>query len=262
MKKNLLIAAIALLAVAFVSCQKDGVYNPKHKIATVSQEWTRTIVTEDANGSSTKIDSLKPYVAQEWSWGDKTLNSIVNKNSKICEKCFNKFQPKFIHFHIDKIDCLSIYEYDPTIRELLYKFKGCYDIELKDVFLDRYINYLKIKYYGYHIVPLPSYHLDDLKRGFNHVEEIYRRLNLPILKVLEKVKNEKQAKKNKKQRMRSNKTFEITDTSVIKNKKILLVDDVYTTGSSMNAAINLVKQGNPRKISVLVIAKNIERPKK
>ena len=31
MKKNLLIAAIALMAVAFVSCQKDGVYKPNQQ---------------------------------------------------------------------------------------------------------------------------------------------------------------------------------------------------------------------------------------
>lgn len=80
MKRILLISAIALLAVAFVSCKKDGVYNPKHKIAKVYNEWVRTTVTTDASGSSTRIDSLKPYVAQEWTWGDKTLESIVSKN--------------------------------------------------------------------------------------------------------------------------------------------------------------------------------------
>ena len=83
-----------------------------------------------------------------------------------------------------------------------------------------------------------------------------------MLKVLKKVNNEKQAKKHKKERMMAQKNFDITDLDVIKNKKILIVDDVYTTGSSMNAAINLVKRGNPRKISVLVIAKNIENKKK
>ena len=193
---------------------------------------------------------------------DYSLSNIVNKNSQICEKCFNKFTPKFINFKIGEIDGLSIYEYDANIKELLYKFKGCYDIELKDVFLDRFIIYLKIKFHGYSVVPLPSYHLDDQKRGFNHVEEIYRRLNLPMLIILKKVKNEKQAKKSKKERMNSQKNFEIMDINLVRNKKILIVDDVYTTGSSMNAAISLIRQGNPRKIAVLVVAKNIERPRK
>ena len=80
MKRILLISAIALLAVAFVSCKKDGVYNPKHKVAKVYNEWTRTTVTTDASGSTTRIDSLNPYVAQEWAWGKKTLESITYKN--------------------------------------------------------------------------------------------------------------------------------------------------------------------------------------
>ena len=83
-----------------------------------------------------------------------------------------------------------------------------------------------------------------------------------MLKILKKIRNEKQAKKNKKERMSSQNNFEITDTNIVKNKKILIVDDVYTTGSSMNSAINLIKQGRPKKISVLVIAKNIEGHKK
>ena len=83
-----------------------------------------------------------------------------------------------------------------------------------------------------------------------------------MLRILKKVKNVKQAKMNKKERMTSQNNFEITDTNIVRNKKILIVDDVYTTGSSMNAAINLVKLRKPRKISVLVIAKNIEGHKK
>ena len=80
MKRNLLIVAIALMAVAFVSCKKDGVYNPKHKIAKVYNEWTTTTVTTDSDGSRTVTDVQNPFVAEEWTWGDKTLNSVMYKD--------------------------------------------------------------------------------------------------------------------------------------------------------------------------------------
>lgn len=68
------------MAVAFVSCQKDGVYNPKHKIAKVYNEWTTTTVTTDSNGSQTVTNTQNPYVAEEWTWADKTLSGIVYKD--------------------------------------------------------------------------------------------------------------------------------------------------------------------------------------
>ena len=184
------------------------------------------------------------------------------KHSIICEECFAKFAPKFIHFRIEKIDGLAIYEYDQTIKDLLFTFKGCYDIELKDVFFDRFIWYLKLKYKGYVIVPLPSYYLDDERRGFNHVKEIYSRLGLKIENVLKKVKNVKQASLNREERSKAYENFKIEQPELLQNQKVLIVDDVYTTGSSVKAAIELVKQGNPKKISVLVVSKNKDTSRK
>lgn len=157
---------------------------------------------------------------------------------------------------------MSIYEYDQNIKDILYKFKGCFDIEIGVVFFQRYLPFLKNRYKGYYIVPVPSYHLEDIKRGFNHVEEIYSRLELPMLKVLVKTKNIKQAKLRKKERMKTKNRFEIIDKNILKDKKILVVDDVYTTGSSIKAVLELVKTGKPRLIEVLVMSKNILKPKK
>ena len=133
---------------------------------------------------------------------------------------------------------------------------------MKDVFLDRYLWYLKIKYKDFYIVPLPSYELDDKRRGFNHVIEIYSRLGLPVLDVIKKTKESKQAKKKKRERLLAIESFGVQDIERVKGKKILIVDDVYTTGSSVKAAITLVKSGKPKYIEVFVVAKNILKKKK
>jgi len=78
MKRNLLIAAIALMAVAFVSCQKDGVYKPKQRIAKITKGWTTTTVYETADGSRKEETVVDPFVSSVWNWGDKTLESVVN----------------------------------------------------------------------------------------------------------------------------------------------------------------------------------------
>ena len=168
----------------------------------------------------------------------------------------------FKTFHIGNIIATSIYDYNETIKKLIYTYKGCYDYELKDVFLDRYKDYLRKLYFGYFVVPVPSSEVDDLKRGFNHVDEIFKTLYLPMLYVLKKVNREKQSSKTKKDRLNIQSTLEGVDISKVKNKKILLVDDIYTTGSTIARSIELLKTGHPKKISVLVVAKTIDIDKR
>lgn len=43
----------------------------------------------------------------------------------------------------------------------------------------------------------------------------------------------------------------------IKNKKILIIDDVVTSGSSLKAAIKLIKQYHPKKVKGMAIAKKV-----
>ena len=184
----------------------------------------------------------------------------MNKKNVLCEQCFEKMNAKFINFKIGSIKGLSIYEYSDVIKELIFKYKGCYDYELKDVFLYRYINYLRIMYRGYHVVPVPSYYIDDEKRGFNHVVEIYKSLKLEMLPVIKKIKAHKQSDMSYKKRFEVKKIFEIDDID-LKGKKLLLVDDIFTTGSSIRSCIDLLKKKGAKKIEVLVIAKTKKKEK-
>ena len=183
---------------------------------------------------------------------------MTHKKNILCENCFQSLNAKFISFKIGSISALSIYEYEEVIKKLIYTYKGCYDYELKDVFLSRYINYLKILYMGYVIVPIPSSKVDDEKRGFNHVVEIFKSLGLPMYMVIEKNSREKQSSKNKKDRLNVESILITKNIESIKGKKVLIVDDIYTTGATMFKTIELVKQGKPKKIKVLVIAKTID----
>lgn len=187
--------------------------------------------------------------------GDYSLYNLVNKKNILCEECFGRLKAKFISFKIDKIDALAVYEYTEFIKELIYKFKGCYDYELKDVFLSRYLRYLQLKYKGYNIVFVPSYYLDDERRGFNHVKAIFESLKLKELDILKKNKGHKQSDQSFKKRKNINSVIEIDENCNLKDKKILLVDDIITTGSTLQTAIDLLRHKGAKKIDVLVIAK-------
>jgi len=50
--------------------------------------------------------------------------------------------------------------------------------------------------------------------------------------------------------------YDITNKLEIKNKKILLFDDVFTTGSTTNECSRILKENGAKKIGVLTIAKD------
>lgn len=173
----------------------------------------------------------------------------------ICQACQTEMEPKFISFSVDGHKATSIYDYNPFIRKLIYQYKGCYDYELHKVFLDRYAKEIKLRYFDYVVIPIPSYKNEDEERGFNHVVETFKSLGINMLNIIEKTEKHKQAVSTFNQRKEVYRYLELNSHPDLSKKKVLIVDDVYTTGSTMKAAIHLVEKLNPKKIDVLVVAK-------
>ena len=112
-------------------------------------------------------------------------------------------------------------------------------------------------YIGYYLVLMPS-SKDNLKRrGFNHLLEIFNNLNIKMIEdLLIKKDNVDQKKLNKKEREKHKDFIGSNDLLRISGKKILLVDDVISTGNSIKQALKVLKEGNPKKIKILIIAEN------
>ncbi len=189
---------------------------------------------------------------------ESTLYNVIS-DYPLCDECLSKLQPIWKKEKIDGIKHLFIYEYDDEIRDLIYKYKACGDLELKDVFVSRYKRYLKALYSGYLIVPAPSSMESDELRGFNHVEEIFKSCGFKITKCINKKCDFKQSSLSAKERSEVANKLEIVFGEKLRHKKVLLVDDIYTTGSTIKAMINLVKPYNPRRIKVLTVSKTKDR---
>ena len=126
---------------------------------------------------------------------------------------------------------------------------------MKDIFLNLFIKELKIYFSGYKVIPIPSYKKDDELRDFNHVVEVFKMIGLDVLQIIEKTEHFKQAEKSAKERQSIKKYLQLNNEKSLKKDRVLIVDDIYTTGSTMKAAINLVEKLNPKEIKVLVLAK-------
>ena len=180
---------------------------------------------------------------------------IFDKDICLCSKCMDEFDPKFIKFKIDEYSAVSIYEYTPFIKNLIYTYKGCFDYELNQVFLNPFFKEIKLRYKSYKIIPAPSYIKNDEYRGFNHVIEAFKNLGLEILPIIEKTAHHKQAENNSKKRKEIKKYLALKNEISLEKQKVLIVDDIYTTGATMKAMIKLVEKLKPKVIKVLVLAK-------
>ena len=92
------------------------------------------------------------------------------------------------------------------------------------------------------IIPLPLFEKKEKIRGYNQAEilcnGISEILNKPVIRknVIRKVHTETQTKKHRIERWKNvEKTFQVLDESLLEEKSILLVDDVITTGATIEA---------------------------
>lgn len=188
----------------------------------------------------------------------KGLYSYVFKPC-ICHDCFKKMNRKPIYKKIDKIKIYTLFPYENDIVSLIYRLKGCNDIALAPIFLSYDLPVLKLIFHSYIIVPAPSYEQKNIARGFNHVEMIFQTLNLPMQRVLYKKKDFKQANLNKAQRKEATNYIGIKKCDYLTNKKILLVDDIITTGYTLSKCVSLLKQLSPKCVKIMTIAYSLSK---
>lgn len=109
------------------------------------------------------------------------------------------------------------------------------------------------------IVFVPMTESEQKKRGFNQSEllanEVGKRLNIPVLPALVKIKDTK-AQKELQGKDRAN-NLEGAFACVfeqVKNRTILLVDDIFTTGATANECAKTLLKAKAREVNVLTAA--------
>ena len=112
-----------------------------------------------------------------------------------------------------------------------------------------------------YLVPVPLHPSKERKRGFNQAEMIalgiahVTGIRIDTKNVFRKKANATQTKKGLFERWKNTKDlFEVENLDFFKNKHVLIVDDVLTTGSTLEAVAQSILKAEGVKISLLSLA--------
>lgn len=163
--------------------------------------------------------------------------------------CLNCKTFKYVH-KFDSIE--ACFHYEGFYKTLFHQFKFQGDVALAPV-IAKFIP-ITNKHYDY-IIPVPSVAQNDFERTFNPVQCILKALNVVYEDCLTMHGRPKQYQLTLKERMALKNNIDVRSDINLENKRILLVDDIYTTGrTAHNVAVKLF-QRKVRKLSMLTFAR-------
>lgn len=198
---------------------------------------------------------------------DNELTEIKGETCQICGRPFENLDPKYIIGALC-YDCVrwekdsdwsgyleknySIYMYNDFLKEILSQFKFRGDYILAKIFIKKILEKLKTVDYDL-LVPIPLSKERLFERGFNQSEALIKEAGLETTNLLQRIHGEKQSKKSRQDRIHLPQVFQLQNE--VPNKKILLIDDIYTTGSTLRHAAKLLKSGGAKSVSSLTLAR-------
>jgi ComF family protein len=156
--------------------------------------------------------------------------------------------------------------YEGIVKEAIARFKFNGKKRLAEP-----LGILLVKYLSSHsnlnvneldaIVPVPL-HLSRLKqRGFNQVELLARIISryhdLPVKAALERTRPTHPQFDLSRQQRQSNVAgaFKVTEPNGVFNKRLLLLDDIYTTGATVGECAKALKIAGAKRVEILTLSR-------
>ena len=171
---------------------------------------------------------------------ESSFSEMFQVDDCLCSRCRHlmKYEPGMYQGPGFRFE--GLYVYEGQVREMMLQYKENCDEALFSTFLYPYIRHLNRKYHGYTVIPVPSSEEMVTRRGFQHVRKIFSVLDLPVRELIVKTADVQQ--KSSSRRKEIGTYFRLKEQQLPEKTKILLVDDIVTTGESMGACYRLLKR--------------------
>ena len=168
---------------------------------------------------------------------------------KMCSKCFDEleFLPVGVNRKFFNIEIYCAGVYDKNLQKMIrgLKYHGQRDLAYYQAkFMWQYWQKLDFLEDDFQIVPVPIYEKRKKQRKYNHMELVAiefskmsgYEVNFDLIKRIKDTKP--QYKLNKAQRMLNlSNAFEVNLKNLLPDKKVLLIDDICTTGSTFEEMV-------------------------
>ncbi|MCM3124137.1 MULTISPECIES: ComF family protein [unclassified Mesobacillus] len=148
----------------------------------------------------------------------------------------------------------SLYRYTDFTKGVIAKFKFRGDYILASVFAADFRQALQDFQYDY-IVPIPLSEERLFERGFNQAEALITTAGFNPTHLLSRIHTEKQSKKSRSERIHLKQVFKLETELNLHSKTILLIDDIYTTGSTLRHAAKILKDNGAAKVYSFTLAR-------
>ncbi|MFS0874306.1 ComF family protein [Solibacillus isronensis] len=165
---------------------------------------------------------------QSIGWKELLLKTLPQTICPRCEQRFQRIEQQ------QEEGVVSLFHYNEAMKDYLHRYKFLHDILLAKVFNKTLHKQLKNE--TRLIIPIPM-HPENLRlRTFAHIDELLKASNIPFSHHLTKLSNEQQSLKTREERLKTPQFFEVINLTAIKDENLLVVDDIYTTGTTLNHA--------------------------
>lgn len=146
-----------------------------------------------------------------------------------------------------------LFHYNQAMKEYIqaYKFQGQY--QLRVVFQDE-IKEAIAKIPHDLLIPIPVTNHTMHTRGFNQVTAFLTPDSYDDLLYHLQEKKIAQSKKDRSSRIKTPQPFALRNSQIVKNRTILLVDDIYTTGRTLYHAAALCYSAGCKRVQSLSLA--------
>ncbi len=198
----------------------------------------------------------------------------IDKHSS-CKICLKPLSSEFVDVCVECRERVKTYFecieaagfYESPLKELIYQLKFYQKKKAGKILADYVLSKVQDDFFKNIdiITYVPISKRTKERRNFNHTEilalYIGSKKRIKVMETMKKIKEtEDQSSLKREARLKNLKdAFEIKNDikEKIFKKKILVIDDIYTTGSTMNEVSKVLKENGTKEIFGLVIARSL-----